>query len=114
MANEVCFRNNHLDKPWTLKTYESTGGYEVWKKILDGKTPAEEIGLYYELALAYELLDDPQEAIYYLQKVVKRDETFRDGKSRLERLSTPEAALPQQPDLVLDEVDAAFDDLMDD
>ncbi len=43
MANEVCFRNNHLDKPWTLDTYQSTGGYEVWKKILKEKTSAEEI-----------------------------------------------------------------------
>jgi len=43
MANEVCFRNNHLDKPWTLDTYQSTGGYDVWKKILKEKTSPEEI-----------------------------------------------------------------------
>lgn len=43
MANEVCFRNNHLDKPWTLATYQSTGGYEVWKKILKGKTSPDDI-----------------------------------------------------------------------
>ncbi|MFK8003159.1 MAG: tetratricopeptide repeat protein [Polyangiales bacterium] len=78
------------------------------------KTEAEEIGLYYELAVAYQLLDDPQEAIYYLQKVVKRDVNFRDGQARLDALSAPAAAVPQQPALVLDEVDAAFDDLLDD
>lgn len=43
MANEVCFRNNHLDKSWTLGVYQSTGGYEAWKKILTEKTPAEAI-----------------------------------------------------------------------
>lgn len=43
MANEICFRNNHLDKPWTLDVYQSTGGYEQWKKILKEKTPAEAI-----------------------------------------------------------------------
>jgi NADH-quinone oxidoreductase subunit F len=43
MANEVCFKNLHLDKPWTLETYQSTGGYEVWKKILKEKKPADEI-----------------------------------------------------------------------
>jgi len=43
MANEVCFRNNHLDKSWTLDVYQSTGGYEVWKKILKEKTAAEAI-----------------------------------------------------------------------
>lgn len=43
MANEVCFRNNHLDKSWTLDVYQNSGGYEVWKKILREKTAPEEI-----------------------------------------------------------------------
>ncbi len=43
MANETCFRNNHLDKSWTLDVYQSTGGYEAWKKILKEKTSPEEI-----------------------------------------------------------------------
>ena len=43
MANENCYRNLHLDKPWTLETYVSTGGYEVWKKILKEKTAPDEI-----------------------------------------------------------------------
>lgn len=43
MANEVCFRPLHLDQPWTLKAYQSTGGYEAWKKILTEKTSPEEI-----------------------------------------------------------------------
>jgi len=43
MANEVCFRTMHLDKPWTLDTYQSAGGYSVWKKILKEQTPPENI-----------------------------------------------------------------------
>lgn len=43
MANEVCFKNMHLDRPWTLETYQSSGGYSVLKKILREKTPATEI-----------------------------------------------------------------------
>ncbi len=43
MANEVCFSTLHLDKPWTLKTYQSAGGYEAWKKILGEKTPPDDI-----------------------------------------------------------------------
>ncbi len=43
MANEICFRNNHLDKPWTLDVYQSTGGYEQWRKILKERTSAETI-----------------------------------------------------------------------
>lgn len=37
LQNQVCFRSLHLDKPWTLATYESVGGYKVWRKILAEK-----------------------------------------------------------------------------
>ncbi|MEM9101917.1 MAG: NADH-quinone oxidoreductase subunit NuoF [Pseudomonadota bacterium] len=43
MTEKVCLRTLGHDEPWTLKTYESLGGYKVWKKILQEKTPAEEI-----------------------------------------------------------------------
>ena len=43
MANEVCFRTLHLDKPWTLESYQSVGGYQVWKRILQNKTPPAEL-----------------------------------------------------------------------
>ena len=43
MANEICFRTLHLDKPWTMATYQSVGGYEQWKKILTEKLPPEQI-----------------------------------------------------------------------
>lgn len=35
--NQVCFRSLHLPESWTLKTYTSIGGYEVWRKILREK-----------------------------------------------------------------------------
>ena len=40
MANEVCFRTLHLDRPWLLSTYQSEGGYEALKKILKENIPA--------------------------------------------------------------------------
>src|SRR6188768_2834477 len=43
MANEVCFRTLHLDKPWTMQTYLSAGGYAQWKKILTEKIPPEKV-----------------------------------------------------------------------
>ena len=43
MANEVCFRTLHMDKPWTLENYLSVGGYEQLKKILQEKIPPEKI-----------------------------------------------------------------------
>jgi NADH-quinone oxidoreductase subunit F len=43
MANEVCMRTLHLDKPWSLEAYLSVGGYSSWKKILEERIPPEEI-----------------------------------------------------------------------
>ncbi len=43
MANDVCFRTLHLDNPASLSTYESVGGYSVWRKILKEKTPPADI-----------------------------------------------------------------------
>jgi len=43
MANEVCFSTIHLDEPWALSTYQSAGGYEVWKRVLKNKTSPDEI-----------------------------------------------------------------------
>ena len=43
MANELCFRNLHLDRPWQLATYQSAGGYATWKRILKEKMPPEKI-----------------------------------------------------------------------
>jgi len=34
MANEVCFRTLHKDRPWRLETYVAEGGYEALKKII--------------------------------------------------------------------------------
>jgi len=34
MANEVCFRNLDLDRPWLLDQYRSRGGYEALTRIL--------------------------------------------------------------------------------
>ena len=43
MTDQVCFRTLHLDKPWTLETYQSVGGYDMWKKILSEKIPPEQV-----------------------------------------------------------------------
>ena len=43
MANELCFKNIHLENSWTLPVYESTGGYKALRKILTEQTPAKDI-----------------------------------------------------------------------
>ena len=39
----VCLPDPALESPWTLASYESTGGYEAWRRIVAEGTTAEEI-----------------------------------------------------------------------
>ena len=81
----------------------------------DTKTDREELGLYFELGVAYELLHDPKEALYYFQKVQKRDATFRNVLARIRALAQPRAPQPAAAaESGPDDVDRAFDDLMGD
>ena len=41
--NEVCFKNLDKENPASFATYESTGGYKVWRKILNGEMSPEDI-----------------------------------------------------------------------
>ncbi len=41
--NEVCFKNIDKENPSSLATYEATGGYSVWRKILHGELSQEAI-----------------------------------------------------------------------
>jgi len=43
MAEQVCFDTLQFDEPWTLENYLKVGGYKAWKKILEEKTPPEEV-----------------------------------------------------------------------
>lgn len=43
MANEVCYRTLGLDRPWSIETYRSVGGYEAWQKILAGELTSEQV-----------------------------------------------------------------------
>jgi NADH-quinone oxidoreductase subunit F len=41
--NLVCFEPLQHERPWELATYRKTGGYEAWRKILEEKTPREQV-----------------------------------------------------------------------
>ncbi|NNJ90501.1 MAG: NADH-quinone oxidoreductase subunit NuoF [Gammaproteobacteria bacterium] len=43
MANEVCFKDLHLDRPWLLETYQKEGGYEALKRIIKENITPEKI-----------------------------------------------------------------------
>lgn len=83
----------------------------------DNKNDREELGLYFELGVAYEMLQDPKEALYYFQKVQKRDPSFRGVGAKIKALLQPRppaAAAPAPPQTSAEDVDRAFDDLLGD
>lgn len=61
----------------------------------DLKTEHEVLGLYFELGVAYELLQDQAEALYYYQKVFRHDPTFRDVPSKIRALSARGGGTPR-------------------
>jgi tetratricopeptide (TPR) repeat protein len=77
------------------------------------KTVAQEMSLYYDLGTIYETKGDPDEAIYYYQRIARRDPTYRDVPQRLQallphsrRFSQPARAINDEQDF-----DRNFDDL---
>jgi tetratricopeptide (TPR) repeat protein len=75
------------------------------------KTEREELGLYFELGRAYEAMRDAQEALYYYEKVKKRDATFLDVQERIDALTKPQRP-KAAPAAATEDLDAAFDELM--
>ncbi len=59
---------------------------------VDGINDREALALYFELGAAYEGLGDEREALYYYEKVLKRDPRFRDIGRRIENLGGAERA----------------------
>ena len=53
---------------------------------VDPITLAEKFGLYYEIGNAYEDLEDPQEALYYYEMVLKKDPAYRDVSQRVQAI----------------------------
>ena len=41
--NLTVFEPLKLERPWSIETYRSIGGYTVWEQILKDKPPREEI-----------------------------------------------------------------------
>ena len=82
------------------------------------RTEHEELGLYFEIGNAYELLGDIGEALYYLQKVEKHDPTFRNVRARVQSIQLHGASGPMRSNISIapgaEEVDQAFDDLLKD
>jgi tetratricopeptide (TPR) repeat protein len=59
---------------------------------VDSISTAEKYGLYYEIGTCYEQLDDPQEALYYYEMIVKKQPEYRDVAERVDRLRAQRAS----------------------
>lgn len=85
------------------------------------KTQDQELALTYEIGNAYEMRENPEQALYYFQLVARIDPSYQDMRGSVaERISNLERALGQaapKPTAKAaaaaagDEFDAAFDDL---
>lgn len=85
------------------------------------KTQDQELALTYEIGNAYEMRENPEQALYYFQLVARIDPSHRDMRGSVaERISAlerslgqvaPKAAAKAAAAAAGDEFDAAFDDL---
>jgi tetratricopeptide (TPR) repeat protein len=92
---------------------------DSYKKALSAqaKTVEQEMNLYYDLGTVYEMKGDTQDALYYFQKIARRDPGYRDVADRLGSLA-PNAAQPKEkpPQRAVnddDDFERAFDDLFE-
>jgi tetratricopeptide (TPR) repeat protein len=71
-----------------LENKEYDKAINTFKKALyyDEITPEQTLDFLYEIGLAYEVLGDPDEALYYLRKVGKKHPGYRDIDVHLERI----------------------------
>jgi tetratricopeptide (TPR) repeat protein len=81
------------------------------------KTVEQEMNLYYDLGNVYEMKGKNQDALYYFQKIARRDPGYRDVSDRLSALQ-PEAEAPPAASSARavgdqDEFDSVFDDLFE-
>ncbi|WP_437721936.1 tetratricopeptide repeat protein [Sorangium sp. So ce861] len=81
------------------------------------KTVEQELALTYEIADAYEMRGVPEQALYYFQRVARMSPSYSDPRGsvaeRLRRIDVPKpAARAVGAEMIADEFDAAFDDLL--
>ncbi len=77
-------------------------------------TQDEELALLYQLALAWEQRSNKKEAVYYLRRLIAISPGYRDARQRLHGLeSVEQGSGTRRRDAIEDNLDAAFDEVMD-
>ena len=107
-AAQVCTAHTMIGLSYVAKG-EMESGIDHFKQALRSpiRKPAEELGLWFEIGNACELLGKTTEALIWFGKVEHKDVTFRDVSRRIERLEQSR----KQPQEV-DEFDAMFDNMI--
>jgi len=108
MIGMVYLEQNQLDR-----------AAEAYVRALSApaKTVEQEMNLYYDLGNVYEMKGKNQDALYYFQKIARRDPGYRDVSDRLSALSPEQEAPPTASSARAvgdqDEFDSVFDDLFE-
>lgn len=83
------------------------------------KTREQELALTYEIGECYQSRNAPDQALYYFHRVARLEPNYNDPRGsvmerirRLEPASPPQAQVAVGSDVVVDEFDAALDDLL--
>jgi tetratricopeptide (TPR) repeat protein len=82
------------------------------------KTVEQEMNVYYDLGTVYEMKGKAQDALYYFQKIARRDPGYRDVSERLGALQPEQDRPPVSSNSARavgdpDEFDSVFDDLFE-
>src|SRR5436190_20540283 len=81
------------------------------------KTVEQEMNLYYDLGTVYEMKRSTKDALYYFQKIARRDPGYRDVADRINALDPGAVQLkPQSSARAVnddDDFERAFDDLFE-
>ena len=105
MIGLIYLEQNQLDR--SAESYIKALGAQ-------SKTVEQEMSLYYDLGNVYEMKGKNQDALYYFQKIARRDPGYRDVADRIQQLQPPQAPQASAARAVNDdEFDRVFDDLFE-
>jgi tetratricopeptide (TPR) repeat protein len=109
MIGLVHLEQGHLDR-----------AVEAYVRALSAadKTVEQEMNVYYDLGTVYEMKGKSQDALYYFQKIARRDPGYRDVSERLGALQPEQDRPPVSSNTSRavgdpDEFDSVFDDLFE-
>jgi tetratricopeptide (TPR) repeat protein len=102
-----CNAHTMIGLSYVAKGDMEAGVEHIQFALAEQPRPEEELGLWFEMGNAFELLGRNPDALIWYEKVVARDPHFRDIGQRIQRLRV--ARTPEQES---DEFDEMFDNMI--